>query len=214
MSSDKKRNRLTFLLVVSMAAFGAPGCSADYAASPTPAPQLAGMQLHYSRPHTFVAPGSFLTFTLYAINTDGVMENVTGRATWSPSDPRVLATGGAGTMRAVADGAADVIATYQGFVATARVVVARARSFPYVELTPAPTHEAGVTSQAAAMFVQGTTRVAVADQATWTSSDPSVLTVDRGAVTGQGPGTAAITAVFNGLPSTYYASVPPLRALP
>ena len=211
MSTFKKCN---WALLVSAAAFSAAGCSADYVASPTAAPQLASIQIHYSRPHTFIAPGSSLSFILFAVSTDGVMENVTGRASWSTSDSRVIQAGAGGSVRAAAEGAADVIATYEGRTSTARVLVLRDRFFPYLELIPASTHQVGVESRAVATYVPGSIRQAVTNEASWTSSDPGVVTVERGVVIGRSPGTAAITAIFNGLTSTYYVSIPPLVKLP
>ena len=194
-------------------ALAAAACSAHYPGSPTPSTTIAGVQLHYTRPHTFVSIGSSVSFTLYSIDTDGVMENVTGRATWFASDSGI-ATVTPGTARAIANGATDVVASFQGFTATARVLVQSSRFFPYLEIGPAPTHQTGASSQAGAVLVNGSLRQSVADQAAWASSDPRVITVERGMVTSHGPGTAAITASFNGLSATYYTSVPPIRVLP
>lgn len=190
------------------------GCSAQYPESPTPVPTLAAIQLHYNSSHKGVNPGSSVSLTLYAINSEGAYESVTGRASWFSSNTAV-ATVTSGTARAVSAGAADVVASYQGLTATARILVLGGSQYPLLDMTfLAP--EPGRTTNAFARYFQSPSSPSrdVTAEATWTSSDPNVFTFEAGKVTGRGPGTATLTATFNGVEARSYGSVPPMRILP
>jgi hypothetical protein len=192
------------------------GCSAHYPGSPTQVPTLAAVQIHYIGSHSWVNPGTSVSLALYAINSDGAYESVTSRASWLSSNTAV-ATVSNGTARGAGAGAADIIATYQGLTATARVVVINsAVPVPWLDIRTFSVPETGrTTSATASYFVQNQSNGRdVTTEATWTSSDPSVFTVEAGRVTGRGPGTAELIATYNGVQARRYGSVPPLRALP
>ena len=186
----------------------AAGCRANFPESPTQNAAVAGVQLQYTQPHRFIVPGASQSLTLYAIDGDGVFEDVSTRAAWFSSNDGV-ATVTNGTVRGVSSGVTDISATYQGFRASGMIVVSSFQPSPLV-ITPARDHRIGVTSPIGLSL--GSTSVAGA--ATFTSSDPRVFTVQGSSVVGAGVGTAAITASYNGFFVTYYASVAPLRAFP
>jgi len=188
------------------------GCTAHFPESPTPAATLAGLQLHYPSPHEVITPGSTTRLILYAINSEGVYEDVSTRANWSSGNPSVLTSMGNGSIRGVSGGTSHVIATYQGLSTTATIVVGFSTGFdvriPYIE--------AGETRQATATATfQNFSRMDVTSRSTWTSSDPRIVTVEAGNITAHGPGSASITARFETFGSaTIYLSVPPIRSLP
>ena len=54
-----------------------------------------------------------------------------------------------------------------------------------------------------------TTSDTVTELATWSSSDTRVVTVDRGLISAVAPGTAMVTASYNGQLAWYGLSIPP-----
>ena len=199
-------------VIAALVAIGV-GCTAHYPEGPTPTPTLAGLQLHYPSPLEFVVPGSTTRLILYAINSEGVYEDVSTRASWLSGNPSVFTSMGNGSVRGVSNGTADVIATYQGLTTTATIVVRSGGQGLDVNV---PFIEVGKTSQATATAtLVNFTRMDVTSRCTWTSSNPSVATVESGKITAHGPGSASITARFETFGSaTIYLSVPPLRSLP
>ena len=187
------------------------GCTANYPEGPTPTPTLVGVQIHYPSPHVSISPGFPVNLILYAVNSEGIFENVSGQASWASGNPSVLASLGNGAMRGVADGTTQAIATYQGLTTAATIVVGGGRA---LELS-IPSLRVGETFQATA---RQRTMVNVNDvtaRSEWTSSDPRVVTVSGGNITAHAPGSAAITARYETFGSTtVYLSVPPIRALP
>jgi len=196
-------------VIAAFAAFGG-GCKPNFPESPTPTPQLGSIQLHYNSPHVSVTQGGTVSLTLYAIDTEGIFQNVTNQAAWSSIDPTTV-TVTPGVARAVRGGIVDVIASYGGLTTTARIIAINAGQPVILRLLPESDRRAGTTSQARAML--GTT-LDVTPQAAWSSSDSAVLTVTGGAVTHRAPGTAAVTATYNNTSATYYVSVPPITSLP
>lgn len=192
----------------------AAGCTARYPGSPTPTPTLARIQLHYSNSHVFISPGgATASLILYAVNTEGVYENVSGRASWFSTDTGVMEVVTNGSVRAVTNGSADLIANYQGLSASARIVVRSAT--PNLNFNLPSTVEVGDTWPATARLGFGTARTDVTDRCTWTSSNPAIVTAEGGRIAGRAPGTAAITVRLDASTSeTFYISIPPIRSLP
>jgi hypothetical protein len=207
-----KVRKLRALIAVALVA----GCSANYPESPSPTPTLAGIRIHYPNPHVWINPGQTTLLALYAIDTQGVYQAVTpSAATWFSSSTGV-ATVNNGSVRGVAGGDVDIVVSYRGFTATARVVILDpAVRFPWLDIRSLTNIETGATSRASALYFEtASSSRNVNDQATWTSSDHRVFTVEAGQVKAVGPGTAYVTATYNGLTATVFASVPPLRRLP
>ena len=196
----------------------AAGCTAQYPESPTPTPSLAGIRIHYVAPHSWVNPSNSVNFVLYAINSDGVYESVTSRAAWFSSNTAVASVTNSGVARGVAGGSADIVASYQGFTSTARVMILNPATvnYPFLDVRMSSVPETGRSSRAQALYTLGPNSASrdVSAEASWTSSDERVFTVLNGNVTAQGPGTASITATYSGATATSYASVAPIRTLP
>ena len=120
--------------------------------------------------------------------------------TWTSSDPSVLTVDETGTVTAIRGGTARITARIEsaGLKKSCSIRVRDGEIEPtglaFAQSTDALS--AGDSAQFAVSFLpQG----AAARPVTWTSSDPSVLTVDEaGMVTAIGPGTAQITARIEG----------------
>jgi hypothetical protein len=190
-------------------------CSADYPASPTPAPALAGVQIHYTGWHSWVNPGNSVLLRLYAINTEGVYTVPSG-VSWFSSNTAVASVTN-GTVRGVANGSVEITASYQGHTSRAQVVVLNPNvRFPWLDVRSLSTLETGRTARAQALFYQTASSAPrdVSADAIWSATDPRVFTVEGGLLTGTGPGTGSVTATFNGLTASAHGSVPPLTRLP
>lgn len=117
---------------------------------------------------------------------------------WSVDNPQVVEVDAQGNLTAKAPGEAVVTLTWGGFTATSRVSVTGTG----VKLTPAKQsiRQTGATIIFAEAW-EGTQKIED-PVLTWSSSDPSVATVDdKGIVSGIGVGTTDITATWNGVQS-------------
>ncbi len=187
------------------------GCSANYPTTPTPTPTLSGLQIHYLSPHVSISPGVPAQLILYAIDSEGVYEDVSRRASWVSGNPSVLTSLGNGSLRGVAIGTTQAIATYQGLTTAATIVVG---SGGPIEVS-VPRVEVGDTGKATARQRTPVNLNDVTDRAEWTSSDPRIVTVSGGNITAHAPGSASITVRYLTFGSTtVYLSVPPIRSLP
>ena len=118
--------------------------------------------------------------------------------TWSVDDPQIVEVDAHGNLIAKAPGEATVTLTWGGFTAASKVSVTGTG----VKLTPASQSikQTGATMIFAEAW-DGTEKIEN-PVLTWTSSDPSVASVDdKGIVSGIGIGTADITATWNGVQS-------------
>ena len=196
--------------VIACLIFGAAACKANFPESPTPSATLVGIQVHYNNPHQSVLVGNVVSLTLYALDSEGIFENVTSRASWLSVNPEIAAVS-PGVARGQRGGITDVIVSYGGFTTTARiVVVVPGQVLTTLVLQTPPQLLAGQTAQARAWV--GTTEVT--QQTEWASSDARVFTVSDGILRAVGPGTAALTATRGALSqATAYISVPPIRSV-
>ena len=148
-----------------------------------------------------VAPGG--SVQLSATTQDSAGNVLTGRAiSWSTSDPAIATVDSAGTVRAVAAGAATITATSEGKSGSAAITVTSA--------APAPVASVTVTPSTASLTVgQGVRLVATTSDSagnalsgravTWTTSNPAIATVDTsGYVTSVAAGSATIVATSEG----------------
>jgi trimeric autotransporter adhesin len=190
------------------------GCHASYPSAPTDAAPVA-FQLFFTRATGLSLVGASHQFLAYVLNSDGAFEDVTRETEWSSSDPLILRPSASrGFFSALAPGAAEVVARWRGFTSSTWIVVVRPGlvAFPFLGITLAEPLTVGERAQSVATLRHSATASeVVTDRATWTSSDPGVVTVDRGAVTAVAPGTAYITAAYDGLTATYGLSVRPRR---
>jgi hypothetical protein len=149
---------------------------------------------------------------VFGVHSDGVYEKVSGRdITWQSSNPRVIEVLDQlfGTLRAVSPGTAVITATYQGLSDSFTQEIRSGQPpFPYLNIQPyAAPFEELQTVQARALWYESPSFVDVTSQATWTSSNNLVATVNAGLVTAQGVGTVRITATYQGYAKSYVFSV-------
>jgi len=212
MTPHLNRNRRLGIRVpmVVCAALLITGCEASYPTTPTSAVPLA-MQLHVPQPLGDASLRSSYGFTAYVIRSDGAWEEVTNQAAWSSPNPTVFRSGGSGRFVADALGTAGVIAQYQGFTMFIDIVVIDPSRLPVPRLTIGATApRIGTTAQSRVTLVPVTGAATdVTGEAVWTSSDPSVATVEQGRVTARSPGTTRITVTHLGLTAAYLFSVRP-----
>ena len=127
-----------------------------------------------------------LSYTLTPDNADGIV------VTWVSDNP-AIATVADGLVRPVAVGETVIAAEASGKRAECTVTVLR-RYVPVtsVVITPASLEiKEGETATLVATLLPEDSDLR---EATWTSSDPSIVTVQNGVVTAVAPGTAVITA--------------------
>jgi hypothetical protein len=149
--------------------------------------------------------GQTRQFAATLVFSNGTQQNVTGRATWSTSNPMVATINGMGVATARAVGTTTISATFMGLSASTILTVTDAVPVS-ISVTPiAPSIAAGtnLAFQATAIFSDNTTQNVTA-QATWTSSDTTVAQITtagpmRGQARGLTPGTTTITASWQGL---------------
>ena len=128
------------------------------------------------------------------------------RATWTSSAPGVATVDSLGVVTAQAAGTATITATASGISGTASITVNAGPTLSSISLDPASaTLNVGQTVDitSTANWSNGTSSVPWDSYLTWTSSAPSVATVNAGGVvTALAAGTTTITASLNGVSRT------------
>jgi hypothetical protein len=219
-------NRTCSLWFVCVISIVLASCHASYPAAPTDGTPVA-FQIYYTTPVGFASVGSTYRFQAYTLRADGAFEDVSTGATWSSSDPSTLRPGvgssgvltGSPFFTAVAPGAADVAAHYQGFSSSLPMFMVQLDRRVYPFLTIAMPFEvswtAGQRGQATARVERSATaRDLVTGLASWSSSNSEVLTVQQGLLTAVALGTAHITVSYEGLFAFVGVSVHPRRQAP
>ncbi|MGO5543762.1 penicillin-binding Tp47 domain C-containing protein [Blautia sp. HCP3S3_H10_1] len=127
-----------------------------------------------------------------------VTTNLTGTVTWTSSDAKVATVDANGKVAAVKAGTATITATLGGKSASSKVTVKEV-----VKPTPTPAPVLTAKAQASTIYAGGTTgsttvisvtKSGITEAAKFTSSDPTVATVDaNGKVTAKKAGTTTIT---------------------
>jgi hypothetical protein len=188
-------------------------CSASYPTVPSE-PTPVTMQILVNRPLGAAVADSAYSFSAYALRSDFAWEDVTAAAEWRSSSTAVLRPFNVdGTFMATGPGSASVLVRHEGLAASFDVTVLAApplhRPRLSVSVLPDPRVVGGSGSAAATLSPLSGSSVTVTADAIWESSDPSVVTVDRGRLVGVGPGTATITASYQGLSDSVRVSVAP-----
>ncbi len=144
----------------------------------------------------FNAIGATSQLTLTATFQGGITRQVAPLATWS-SNNSTIASVTSGLVRANAFGSATITATYQTkSIAVNVTVTPTVASLSIVGNLPLTAVGQTIALTAIARFADGSTRD-VTNEATWTSSDLSVVTVSgSGVVTATGLGSTIIQATF------------------
>ncbi len=128
------------------------------------------------------------------------------RAIWTSSAPAVATVDSIGVVTALSAGTATITASASGVSGTASITVNAGPTVTSISLDPASaTLNIGQTVDITSTvnWSNGTSTVPYDSHLTWTSSAPSVATVNAGGVvTGVAAGAATITASLNGVSRT------------
>jgi len=168
---------------------------------------------------------SSMTVAAYLADSDGAYKNVSAQTRWTSSNANVLSFNSLAGSNDLAVfrtslGSARLLASYENLSAELPVTVApNPMTVPFISMRSSVSSVSVVRPQAsidASYFntAFGGLGTNVAASATWTSSDPSVATIDRGAVTGLKIGTTELTATFGGATGRLYLSVLPSQLRP
>ena len=174
--------------------------------------------VHYWTPVGLGSVGATYTFSAFVLASDGAYEDVTARAAWSESNSQILVKSRSVTFplavaySAAAPGNVEIAAQYQGLRSSIVISVIRPdrQSFPNLGITPVSPRVMGGSARSVLRWNQSAaTSDTVTELATWSSSDTRVVTVDRGLISAVAPGTAMVTASYNGQLAWYGLSIPP-----
>src|SRR5580700_4061198 len=145
--------------------------------------------------------GATERFTATAIYSDESTANVSSTVAWSSSTPASATVNSTGNATAVAPGSNTITATLSGVSGTA-ILTVQPQSLTVIAITPNPASLiVGATQQftATGTYNDGST-ANVTSLASWTSSTPSVATINStGLATGVASGSTTITASLGGV---------------
>ncbi len=151
-----------------------------------------------------LAVGTTLDFSALGRFSDGTFQDITSDATWSSDNTAVATVDVNAIATAVSPGTANIIATFNGVTGSAPLTVSTA-TITSIAVTPSTAEMAPNTMLscvATATLSDGTTQV-ITDNATWSSSDAAVASVDNGGnVSALVGGSATISAQFGGVTGT------------
>ena len=191
---------LAFASVIALTACGGSGGDGPSAAgpaqpTPTPPPTLQSIEVTAANPS--LAAGTTLQFAATAIYSDQSHTDVTRQAVWTSSSTGIATVeASAGLATGVATGTATIGAGFGGRSGETKLTVTPA-TVVSLAITPASTKLAAGTSQQLAVtgiFTDGT-KQDVGSNVSWTSSKPTVATVDgNGLAKSIVPGQTSITA--------------------
>jgi hypothetical protein len=198
------------LLVVTLCLFAC-GCTATFPAEPTSPAPIAALVIHFPQVATTLIPGVVTSTSLYeayAVDRDGVYQDVTTKATWSSSNNTVLRQIGTTSQFTPAQaGDTEIHAVYQNLAATLPVNVRDPRAVPYLQIT---TGSPRTLHSAATRLPENSGAFLTGAQVTWTTSDERVATMDNfGRLEVHAPGNVRIIGTYSGLVDWYWTSFPP-----
>jgi uncharacterized protein YjdB len=147
-----------------------------------------------------IVPFTSQQFQAIGTYTDGSTHNVTGLS-WTSSDTAVATIGGSGRAKALTPGSTTITATLGSISGLTTLDVSNA-TIVSISVTPSGRTIAPgtrLTFAAIGVFSDHTTQVITSD-CTWASDNHAVATVGAGGTaTAIGPGTANISATFDGV---------------
>jgi uncharacterized protein YjdB len=148
-----------------------------------------------------IAPFTSQQFQAIGTYTDGSTHNVTGQVSWTSSNTAVATIGGSGRAKALTQGSTTITATLGSISGSSTLDVSNA-TIVSISVTPSGRTIAPgtrLTFVATGVFSDHTTQVITRD-CTWASDNHAVATVGAGGTASAiGPGTANISATFNGV---------------
>jgi hypothetical protein len=145
-----------------------------------------------------LAPGTFVNCVATGTFSDGSTQVITNVVTWTSSSPALASVAG-GKVSALSGGGAIITAQFGG-VSGGSTITVDASQLTSIQISPPSASIAqhtGTAFRAVGTFADGNTQD-LTTFATWTSSQPSVATINLGHASGLEPGTATIVALFDG----------------
>ena len=162
-------------------------------------------------PNPSVNSGGSVQLTATGTFSDGSTQNLTSSLTYLSSKPLVASVNASGLLQGLLPGSATITASLGSVSATVNVTITAALLQGINLGTGAVTVAAGVSVQltATGSYSDGSSQDLSAT-VTWTSSAPSIATVDAaGKVTGLGVGSATFTATLGAITGTVNVTVSP-----
>ncbi|MGA9527103.1 MAG: Ig-like domain-containing protein [Terriglobales bacterium] len=148
-----------------------------------------------------IAPLTSTQFQAIGTYSNGSTQNVTALVSWSSSNTAVATIGAGGLVKALTPGTTTITATAGSIGGSAALRVSNA-TIVSISVTPQGRTiqpETKLTFGATGKFSDNTTQLITRD-CTWASDNPAVAAIVAGSTaTGIGPGTANISATFDGV---------------
>jgi uncharacterized protein YjdB len=146
-----------------------------------------------------LAPTTSVSCVATGTFSDGTAQVITNGVTWSSSSSTVASVDAGGRVTANSGGSA-IITAQVGSVQADSTITVDSSQLTSIEISP-PTasiaQQTSVAFQAIGTFADGNTQD-LTTFAGWTSSQPSVATINVGHASGLQPGTTTIVALFDG----------------
>ncbi len=131
--------------------------------------------------------------------SDGSSQDVTSEAEWISANPLVATAASSGLVRAIAPGTSTISAVYHDHSGSAVLIVSTASVSDLIVSGPTSLTIGATGQMIATAKLSDGSQAAVTALATWQSSNPAVLTINgSGIVTAIAPGTAGVTATYEG----------------
>ncbi len=146
-----------------------------------------------------VSVGKSVQFTATGTYSDGSQRAITALVTWTSSDTSAATVASTGAATGIAAGTSTITAELGAVSGNTTLTVEKA--LVSISITPSnPSIPNGTSLQltATGSYSDGSTGD-ITNMATWSSSKPSVATVNAGLVTGQQTGTASVKAKLGGV---------------
>ncbi len=159
---------------------------------------------------TLFSVGERMPLTIRGVSAQGERVTMAQPAQWSTNCPERLGVDSDGVLEGLGVGLCTVAVEANGLSAEAVVEVVR-EPVTALGLTPeTPLVEVGqgVHLTVTATFADDSSRY-VTQRVVWTSSDPSIMTVEEGRATGHAPGTAVATALIGDVQGSIEVQVLP-----
>ncbi|MFM5404513.1 Ig-like domain-containing protein [Aeromonas veronii] len=160
-------------------------------------------------PTTFsIHKGEQLQLIVTATYSDSTSSDITSSVTWDVDNTAIATVAPDGLLTGTSEGTATVTATKDGQTSTATANVTAA-IITELRITPETADiPVGQTAQMQALAVYSDLTTAdVTDVATWSRSEPSVVTVTKGLVTGVRAGSSTVNAIYDDISSKQPAQV-------
>ena len=163
------------------------------------------VSIAFSPGNPSVAAGASLQVTVTGTFSDGTTQNLSSSASYNSSNPAAVTISNGGLITGVAPGNSTVTVSVGNVTSSFTATVSNA-TLSSIAITPSnPASIANGTTEkftATGTYTDGTTQN-LSNTVSWTSSNTAIFTVDNtGLVTGQGIGSAQLSAAYQGHSAT------------